>query len=119
MFCAISLQRPKVPCARFVRPSSAAWLVAHGSALLALVVELADRIEQFHQRGDRGVERVTPTDIVGHFLDRLVHLPAQRLLRGIQCRRIDHRMIRIGRMRFAAPLTRTAKLWEWCTPTGA
>ena len=73
--------------------------VAHRPALATLVVELANRIQQFHQRCDRGVEGVAAADVVGDLLDRLVDLATQRLLRRIELRGIDDRMIGIRRMR--------------------
>ncbi len=64
-------------------------LVAYRAALFALVVEFRQRVEQFHQGGDRRVERVAPTEVIADLLDGFVQLAAQCFLTGVQVGGVD------------------------------
>ena len=59
-------------------------LLHHGATGIAVVAELRHRIQQFHDRGNGGVEGVATLIVVGDLLDGLVQLAAQRALIGAQ-----------------------------------
>ena len=72
--------------------------LAHRAALLAAVLELGQRVHQFHHCGNGGVEAVAAAIVVADFADGLVGLAAQRLLVGIQCGHVQRRSGTVGGM---------------------
>ena len=53
--------------------------------------ELRERVQQLHDRGDRGVEGAAPADVVGHLGERLMRLAPDRALRLVEARRVERR----------------------------
>jgi len=58
-------------------------LLHHRAALRRRILEPRQRVQQLHDRGDGGIERAPPADVITDFRERLVDLGAEAIIRMI------------------------------------
>lgn len=79
--------------------------------------ETAELVQQLHDRGNRGVEGVTATDVIGHLGDGLVQRTAQRLLAGIERGNLDLARLPTGSMLVHGAPEPAQEAKRSCTPS--